>query len=92
MPEAGRTRTQKYNCPKCLGAPMKTIDETRRRNAGLSTSLDEGLDAVEQLLQLQFQEIKRLHEENRQLTEANLKIVDQMARLQEELDRLRVQQ
>jgi hypothetical protein len=71
---------------------MKTIDETRRRNAGLSTSLDEGLDTVEQLLQLQFQEIKRLHEENRQLTEANLKIVDQMARLQEELDRLRVQQ
>jgi hypothetical protein len=71
---------------------MKTIDETRRRNAGLSTSFDEGLDAVEQLLQLQFQEIKRLHEENRQLTEANLKIANQLTNLQEEVDRLRASQ
>jgi hypothetical protein len=61
---------------------MKTIDETRLVN--------ENLDALEKLIYLQISEIKRLHEENRLLTEANLELAKRVARLEEQLEGVRV--
>lgn len=59
---------------------MNTIDETRHINANL--------DAIEKLIHLQLQEIRRLHEENRQLSEAHMAALNRAARLEKELERL----